>query len=40
MTFRVTDCLRKIGGKWKIAHQHISFPVDMASGKADMQSKP
>jgi ketosteroid isomerase-like protein len=40
MTFRVTDCLRKIGGKWKIVDQHISFPVDMATGKADMQSKP
>jgi len=40
VTFRVTDCLRKIGGKWKIVHQHISFPVDMATGKADMQSKP
>jgi ketosteroid isomerase-like protein len=40
MTFRVTDCLRKIGGKWKIVHQHISFPVDIATGKADMQSKP
>jgi len=40
MTFRVTDVWRKIAGKWKIIHTHVSFPVDMASGKADMESKP
>jgi ketosteroid isomerase-like protein len=39
MTFRVTDVWQKIGGKWKIIHTHVSFPVDMATGKADMQSK-
>jgi ketosteroid isomerase-like protein len=40
MTFRVTDVWRKIDGQWKIIHTHVSFPVDMASGKADMESKP
>jgi ketosteroid isomerase-like protein len=38
--FRVTDVYRKTGGKWLIFHEHVSFPVDFASGKADMLSKP
>jgi len=37
--FRVTDVWRKEKGEWKIIHSHISLPVDMATGKADMQSK-
>jgi len=37
--FRVTDVLRKGKDGWKIIHSHISVPVDMASGKADLQSK-
>jgi ketosteroid isomerase-like protein len=39
-TVRVTDGFKKINGKWLIAHTHVSFPVDMRTGKADMQSKP
>jgi ketosteroid isomerase-like protein len=39
MTFRVTDCLVKVAGKWKILHEHVSFPIDLATGKADSQSK-
>jgi ketosteroid isomerase-like protein len=39
VTFRQTDCLHKVDGQWKILHQHISLPVDMATGKADMASK-
>jgi ketosteroid isomerase-like protein len=39
-TIRVTDCFRKVNGKWKIVHQHVSFPIEsMESGKADFQSK-
>ncbi len=38
-TFRVTDVWRKKNGQWKLIHQHVSFPVDMKTGKADMQSK-
>lgn len=38
-TFRVTDVWRKENGNWKIIHTHVSYPVDLASGKADMQSK-
>ena len=40
MTFRVTDCLHKVNGQWKILHTHVSFPVDLATGKADFQAKP
>lgn len=40
MTVRTTDVLRKIKGKWLIVHEHISVPVDVASGKPDMSSKP
>jgi len=37
-TVRVTDCFKKINGKWLIAHSHISVPVDMQTGKADIES--
>ena len=40
LVFRVTDVYRKINGKWLIVHEHVSFPVDPATGKADMLSKP
>jgi ketosteroid isomerase-like protein len=39
MTFRQTDLWRKTDGQWKIIHQHLSFPVDLKTGKADMASK-
>ena len=37
---RVTDVYRKIKGKWLIVQEHVSFPVDLATGKADLLSKP
>lgn len=40
MTVRTTDVFRKIGGKWLIVHEHNSVPVDIATGKADLMSKP
>lgn len=40
VTVRVTDVYRKIGGKWLIVHEHISVPVDLATGKGDLASKP
>jgi ketosteroid isomerase-like protein len=39
-TVRMTDVYRKINGKWLIVHEHLSFPVEMPSGKADLTSKP
>jgi ketosteroid isomerase-like protein len=38
--FRITDCLEKRKGKWVIVHQHLSFPVDLTTGKADVLAKP
>ncbi len=40
LNIRVTDVLRKTNGRWLIIHEHASFPVDMAIGKADFLSKP
>jgi ketosteroid isomerase-like protein len=37
---RVTDVYRKINGKWLIVQEHVSFPVDLATGKADLLSQP
>jgi uncharacterized protein (TIGR02246 family) len=37
---RVTAVYRKIEGKWLIVHEHVSVPVDPATGKGDLQSKP
>ncbi len=38
--FRFTDVFRKIKGKWLVVHEHVSFPVDPVTGKADFLSKP
>jgi ketosteroid isomerase-like protein len=38
-TFRQTDVWRKTNGQWNLIHAHLSFPVDMKTGKADMASK-
>jgi uncharacterized protein (TIGR02246 family) len=40
ITFRVTDVYRKIKGKWLIVHEHVSVPVDLVTGKADLSAKP
>ena len=40
MNFRLTSCARKIEGKWLIVHEHVSFPVDLETGKADFLAKP
>lgn len=37
---RVTDVFRKIKGKWLIVQEHVSFPVDLETGQADLLSKP
>ncbi len=39
-TVRVTDGYRKVNGEWLIAHEHISVPVDLKSGKPDLASTP
>ncbi len=40
LTVRVTDVYRKVNGKWLVVHEHVSWPVDLATGKADLSSKP
>jgi uncharacterized protein (TIGR02246 family) len=40
LTVRVTDVYRKIRGRWLVVHEHVSVPVDLATGKPDLASKP
>ena len=40
LTVRLTDGYRKIGGRWLIVHEHVSVPVDLATLKPDLASKP
>ncbi len=40
VTLRATDVYRKTGGKWRIVHEHLSVPVDLATAKAELRSKP
>jgi uncharacterized protein (TIGR02246 family) len=42
MTVRVTDDYRKVDGKWLIAQEHVSVPIDFSGPKPvpDMTSKP
>jgi uncharacterized protein (TIGR02246 family) len=37
---RATSGLRKINGRWLIVHDHISVPVDLDTGKAELGLKP
>lgn len=37
---RWTTCFRKIDGNWLIVHDHVSVPVDFASGRALLNLKP
>ena len=40
LILRVTDGYANFGGDWLIAHEHVSVPVDLTTGQADLQSKP
>jgi ketosteroid isomerase-like protein len=40
MWVRATLCLRRIDGKWMIAHEHQSVPFDVETGKASLDLKP
>jgi uncharacterized protein (TIGR02246 family) len=37
---RVTDCYRKIEGRWLVTHEHTSVPIDMKTGKGMMDLRP
>jgi ketosteroid isomerase-like protein len=40
MWLRYTEGLKRIDGQWRVVHEHISVPVDLATGKAAMNLKP
>jgi uncharacterized protein (TIGR02246 family) len=39
LVVRLTDVYRKSGGHWRIVHEHVSVPVDVTTGKADLLSR-
>ena len=40
MWVRVTYCFRKIDGTWVIAHDQVSVPLDIASGRGVIDLEP
>jgi ketosteroid isomerase-like protein len=38
LSFRQSDCLRRVGGKWYALFEMISFPMDPKTGKAVMEN--
>lgn len=40
LVVRVTDVYRKLKGQWLIVQEHVSVPVDLATQKPDLLSKP
>jgi ketosteroid isomerase-like protein len=39
-TARLTEAYRKVAGKWLIFHEHLSIPIDPATGKGVFDAKP
>jgi ketosteroid isomerase-like protein len=37
---RTTICFRRIDGQWLMIHDHVSWPIDFATGKALMDLAP
>jgi ketosteroid isomerase-like protein len=37
---RSTTCFRKIDGRWLIAHDQVSVPLDLESGRALLNLEP
>lgn len=37
---RATFCCRKIDGNWLVAHDHVSVPLDLESGRALLNLEP
>jgi len=37
---RGTRVFRRIGGRWLVIHQHVSFPIDPATGRAATDLTP
>jgi ketosteroid isomerase-like protein len=37
---RVTQVYRKIGGQWRVVHEHVSVPANLQTGKAALDLTP
>lgn len=37
---RGTRVFRRVGGRWQMVHQHVSFPLDPATGRAATELTP
>ena len=37
---QVTDVYRKIGGQWRVVHEHVSVPTNLETGKAALDLTP
>lgn len=37
---RFTECYRKIDGRWRAVHDHISVPANFETGKAELSLQP
>jgi ketosteroid isomerase-like protein len=37
---RATYCLRKVDGRWLVAHDHVSVPLDLESGRGSVNLEP
>jgi uncharacterized protein (TIGR02246 family) len=37
---RVTVCYRKLDGKWKVVHEHVSVPIDVETNQALFDLQP
>lgn len=40
LTVRVTDVYKNTGGRWLIVQEHVSLPVDLRTGEAELQFHP
>jgi ketosteroid isomerase-like protein len=40
MWVRWTACFRRVDGAWRIVHDHVSVPADLAHGKAVTDLEP
>lgn len=37
---RWTACYRRVDGRWRIVHEHVSVPADLKSGRAMFDQQP
>ena len=37
---RVTVCYRRMGGEWRVVHEHVSLPFDPMTGQVSYITDP